>query len=49
VAFYPHGAQSGTQGDLSLTVPAISNLCNLPGIGHRYGEDLLKVLQGRKE
>ena len=49
VNFYRHGAQSGIQGDLLLTVPAISNLCDLPGMRHRYGGDLLKELQGRKE
>ena len=48
VNFYRHGAQSGIQGDL-LTVPAISNPCDLPGMRHRYGGDLLKELQGRKE
>ena len=45
--FYRHGAQSGIQGDL-LTVLAISNPCDLPGMRHRYGGDLLKELQGRK-
>ena len=48
VNFYRHGAQSGIQGDLPLTVPAISNPCDLPGMRHRYGGDLLKELQGRK-
>ena len=48
VNFYRHGAQSGIQGDLLLTVPAISNPCDLPGMRHRYGGDLLKELQGRK-
>ena len=49
VNFYRHGAQSGIQGDLLLTVPAISNPCDLPGMRHHYGGDLLKELQGRKE
>ena len=48
VNFYRHGAQSGIQGDLLLTVPAISNPCDLPGMRHRYGGDLLKELLGRK-
>ena len=47
--FYRHGAQSGIQGDLLLTVPAIANPCDLPGMRHRYGGDLLKELQGRKD
>ena len=42
------GAPSGIQGDLLLTVPAISNSCDLPRMRHRYGGDLLKELQGRK-
>ena len=46
--FYRHGAQSGIQADLPLTVPAISNRCDLPGMRHRYGGDFLKELQGRK-
>ena len=45
--FYRHGAQSGIQGDLLLTVPAISNPCDLPGMRHGYGRDLLKEMQGR--
>ena len=49
VNFYRHRAQSGIQQDLLLTVPAISNPCDLPGIRHRYGKDLLKEPQGRKE
>ena len=49
VNFYCYGAQSGIQGDLLLTVPAISNPCDLPGMRHRYGGDLLKELQGRKK
>ena len=49
VNFYCYGAQSGIQGDLLLTVPAISNPCDLPGMRHRYGGDLLKELQGRKD
>ena len=48
VNFYRHGSQSGIQ-DLLLTVPAISNPCDLPGMRHRYGGDLLKELQRRKE
>ena len=47
VNFYRHGAQSGIQGDLLLTVPAISNPCDLPGMRHGYGGDLLKEMQGR--
>ena len=39
----------GLPGDLLLTVPAISNPCDLPGMRHRYGGDRLKELQGRKE
>ena len=46
--FYRQGAQSGLQGDLPLTVPAISNPCDLPGMRHRYGGNFLKELQGRK-
>ena len=49
VNFCRSGAQSCIQGDLHLTVPAISNSCDLPGMHHRYGGDLLKELQGRKE
>lgn len=49
VNFYRHRNQSGIQGDRLLTVPAISNSCDLPGMRHRYGGDLLKELQGRKE
>ena len=49
VNFYRHGDQSGIQGDRLLTVPAISNPCDLPGMRHRYGGDLLKELQGRKK
>ena len=45
--FYHHGAQSGVKGDLLLTVPAISNPCDLPGMRHGYGGDLLKEMQGR--
>ena len=39
----------GIQEDLLLTVPGISNPCDLPGMRHRYGGDLLNKLQGRKE
>ena len=38
-----------TRGSLLLTVPVISNPCDLPGMRHRYGGDLLKELQGRKD
>ena len=48
MSFYRHRAQSGVQGDLLLTVPAISNPSDLPEMRHRYGGDLLKELQGRK-
>ena len=44
--FYRHGAQSGIQGDLLLTVPPISNPCDLPGMRHGYGGDLFKEMQG---
>ena len=39
----------GIQEDLVLTVPGISNPCDLPGMRHRYGGDLLNEPQGRKE
>ena len=45
VNFCRPGAQSCIQGDFHLTVPAISNSCDLPGMHHRYGGDLLKELQ----
>ena len=46
---YRPGTQSCIQGDLHLTIPAISNSFDLPGMRHRYGGGLLKELQGRKE
>ena len=50
VNFYRHGAQSGIQGIFFwLQVPAISNPCDLLGMRHRYGGDLLKEMQGREE
>ena len=49
VNFYRHGAQSGIEGDILLAVPAIWNPCDLPGMRHCYGGDLLKELQGRKD
>ena len=49
VNFYRHRAQSGIQLDLTLTVPAISNPCDLPGMRHRYGGYLLEGPWGRRE
>ena len=43
--FYRHGAQFGIQGDLLLTVTAITNPCDLPGMRHLYGGDFLKQIE----
>ena len=45
VNFYRHGGQSGIQGDLPLTVPAMWSSRNASPLGG----DLLKELQGRKD